>query len=119
MKNGQFVDGTNALYTSGIDGQIDEAFLKGKTLLHSFKGYKQVDYIYSNPAGFEPDKDAATQINPNFMDDVYEDAVIEEEDAVITDTKAPDELAEAVNEVPEEKASVKVTLTDDDDLFNN
>jgi len=109
-------DKTNDLYMSGIDGQIDESFLKAKTLLHSFKGYKQVDYIYDNPEGFQPDKEAATQINSNYMEDVYEDA------QVIDDTveQLPDEFTQAVNEAPEEKPSVKVeTSKDDDDLFNN
>jgi hypothetical protein len=107
----------NSLYTSGINNQIDEGFLKGKTLLHSFKGYKQVDYAYATPGGFVPDKEQAALINPDFTNEDFTEYT--EEDAVIVDTKAPDELAEAVNEAPEEKASVKVTPTDDDDLFNN
>jgi len=106
----------NALYTSGPDGQMDEGFLKAKTLLHAFKGYKRVDFAYQQPEGFVPDQEAAVSINANYMDDVM-DIDHEEDDTV---EQLPDEFTQAVNEAPEEKPSVKVeTSKDDDDLFNN
>lgn len=98
----------NALYTAGIDGQIQEAFLKGKTTLHSFKGYKQVDYG-SKPQGFVPDVDAAKQINANYSDDLIEYT----ETNVSTVTEETDFTPV---QVIEEKKSVTVEV-DSDDAF--
>jgi recombinational DNA repair protein RecT len=106
----------NALYTSGPDKQIDEGFLKAKTLLHSFKGYKRVDFAYSSPNGFVPDNDAAVTINSDYMDDVID---TEHEDVEVAE-EVKDGFTEAVQEAPEVKESVQIDATDDEnDLFNN
>ncbi len=111
--------GANALYSSGPDGQIDEGFLKAKTLLHAFKGYKRVDFAYQAPEGFVPDQGAAIAINSNYMDDVM-DIEHEEEAEVETAEVIPDEFTQAVNEPAEVKESVKVDITDEDDeIFGN
>ena len=107
--------GANPLYTSGIDGQIQESFFKTKTLLHSFKGYKAIDY--GGREGFVPDTEAAKAINPNYTDDEYADY----KEVPAAQIEQPhDEFKAAVNEPEPVKASVKVqTSGDDDDLFNN
>lgn len=105
----------NALYTSGVDGQIQESFFKTKCLLHSFKGYKPIDY--GGREGFVPDVEATKAINPNYTDEEFTpfETVTDDQPAA-----EPDEFTNAVNEAPEEKTSVKVETTgDDDDLFNN
>lgn len=104
--------GANALYTSGIDGQIDESFLKGKTLLHAFKGYKQVDFGVGE--GFTPDVEAAKAINPNYTDDEFTDY---KEVANPQIEKPQDEFTQAVNEPEPEKESVTVKVPDGDDPF--
>lgn len=104
--------GANALYTSGIDKQIDESFLKGKTLLHSFKGYKQVDFGVGE--GFVPDVEETKKINPNYTDDEFTD--FKEVPAAQLD-KPQDDFTQAVNEAPAEQESVNVVVPDDDDPF--
>lgn len=107
---------TNPLYTSGIDGQIDESFLKSKTLLHSFKGYKQIDYIYALPEGFTADKEAASQINPNYMDDVID---VDYVDETVHHDEPQDEFTQQVNEPAAIQPSVQFEQKDDDDdMFN-
>jgi hypothetical protein len=120
VKNSQWDDNArkkvigkpNALYTSGVNNQIDEGFLKGKTLLHSFKGYKQVDY--GSAEGFEPDTSEAKKINPNYTDDNFTAF----EEVPKAQVGAPsDDFSQAVNEPEPEQASVSVKVEDDDDPF--
>lgn len=114
----------NALYTSGIDGQIDESFLKGKTTLHSFKGYKQVDFAYSAPAGFVPDTAAALEINGGNLVEVFDDAVYDDQTTQELPEAAKDDFDTAVEEVIEEKQKDKDGISvdsniDPDDPFAN
>lgn len=91
----------NELYTSGPNSQIDEGFLKAKTLLHSFKGYKRVDFAYSSPEGFVPDENATTQLGTGYMDDIQDAVYDDTADEVPVKTPAPtDDFAEAVNATP-------------------
>lgn len=106
---------TNPLYSSGINGQIHEGLLKGKTLLHSFKGYKQVDYAYKAPEGFTPDKEAARQLNPDLLTD-YEEVLAEEETPVVV--KETDPFDEAIKQEDTPVQGVTVQTDDDDDPFN-
>lgn len=103
--------GANPLYTSGVDGQIQESFFKTKTLLHSFKGYKAIDY--GGREGFVPDVEAAKAINPNYTD--------EEFTAFETVESKPlppaDDFTQAVNEPEPEKESVTIKIDEDDDPF--
>lgn len=104
---------TNPLYTSGVDGQIQESFFKTKTLLHSFKGYKTIDYGGSRE-GFIPDVDAAKSINPNYTDEEFTNY----ENVPAAQIQAPaDEFTQAVNEEEPEKESVTVLVPEDDDPF--
>jgi len=104
--------GANALYTSGIDNQIDESFLKGKTLLHSFKGYKQVDFGVGE--GFVPDVEETKKINPNYTDDDF--TPFEAVPAAQID-KPQDDFTQAVNEPEAERESITIQVPDDDDPF--
>lgn len=103
--------GANPLYTSGVDGQIQESFFKTKSLLHSFKGYKAIDY--GGREGFVPDIEAAKALNPNYTD--------EEFTAFKTVEAKPeqpaDDFTQAVNEPEPEKESVNIVVPDDDDPF--
>lgn len=100
----------NALYTAGTDGQIDEGFLKGKTLLHAFHGYKQVNFLYTQPEGFTPDTKAAVEINASYMDDLTIDTDFEEE----KETPAKDEFTQIIQEEEEVKPGLTVDEEDDD-----
>lgn len=105
----------NALYSSGVNGQIDEAFLKGKTLLHSFKGYKQVDFG-SSIEGFVADKDEAKKINPDYTDDGFDSY---EELPTEKQTPQNEAFTKELSEPEPVKASVKIETTgDDDELFS-
>jgi recombinational DNA repair protein RecT len=65
-------DKGNALYSSGIDGQIDEDFLRAKCLKHAFKTLPRMKYDLSNvkfePESVEEDDDIVDGTNSDFTE---------------------------------------------------
>lgn len=65
-------DKGNALYSSGIDGQIDEDFLRAKCLKHAFKTLPRMKHDLSNvkfePESIEEDDDIVDGINSDFTE---------------------------------------------------
>lgn len=103
-----FNKGANRLYTSGVDNQIQESFFKTKTLLHSFKGYKAIDY--GGREGFVPDVEATKAINPNYTDEYLTPF----EDVPAGQLAPPDEFQQAAAEEAPKPAGVTIVVEEDD-----
>lgn len=108
--------GANELYTSGPGKQIDEGFFLAKTLLHSFKGYKRVDFAYKTDSSFVPDEGVKQTIDPSYLAEMI-DTDFEEEQQSQLPEKVQDDFTQAIQEEEKPTVGVKAEI-DEDDPFN-
>jgi hypothetical protein len=102
----------NELYTSN-NGQIDEGFLEGKTLTHSFKMYDRIAINSSVPAGFVPDASAQQSIGYDLSE--YTEDYEEVTDAPVAAITGGNDLENALKEDEPAPPSVTIKSEDDDD----